>query len=82
MDLLGCFNPGAVFVYAMGAEPVLKFISSISYDQTSEPIVESNQLVGLLRERGTYAERLYGKREILVRGTGVEIVGDPIPEPF
>jgi L-ascorbate metabolism protein UlaG (beta-lactamase superfamily) len=52
-----------VYVYAMGQEPWLHFISSIRYDEDSNPIVESDRLVKTLRERGIGAERLFGSAE-------------------
>jgi hypothetical protein len=58
-----------VYVYAMGQEPWLNYISSIKYTEQSRPIVESDRLVRLCRERGITAERLFGEREILIDGT-------------
>lgn len=65
MALVDIFNPKEVYVYAMGQEPWVEFISSIKYTDDSNPIVQSNKLVGLCRERGIIAERLYGEKEIL-----------------
>lgn len=64
MDLVKCFNPSEVFVYAMGMEPWLEFISSIKYTDLSRPIVESNKLVEKCKEAGINAERLYGEKTI------------------
>jgi hypothetical protein len=52
-----------VYVYAMGQEPWLHFISSIRYDEDSNPIVESDRLVKTLQERGIAARRLFGSAE-------------------
>lgn len=52
-----------VYVYAMGQEPWLHFISSIRYDEDSNPIIESDRLVRTLRERGVSAARLFGSAE-------------------
>ena len=52
-----------LYVYAMGQEPWLHFISSIRYDEDSNPIIESNRLIETLRERGISAERLFGSAE-------------------
>jgi L-ascorbate metabolism protein UlaG (beta-lactamase superfamily) len=52
-----------VYVYAMGQEPWLDFISSIHYGPESNPIVQSDELVRLLRARGLTAERLFGCAE-------------------
>jgi L-ascorbate metabolism protein UlaG (beta-lactamase superfamily) len=82
IDLVDCFSPSSVFVYAMGSEPALRFISSIAYTQESEPIVESNLLVSKMRERGIFSERLFGKREILISNGVTKTVGDTVPEPF
>ncbi|WP_395338238.1 MBL fold metallo-hydrolase [Ningiella sp. W23] len=60
------FSPKQVFVYAMGMEPWLTYISSISYDETSGPIVESNQFIDFCASRDIGAERLNGQREFVV----------------
>ena len=65
LPLVRQFNPKAVYVYAMGAEPWLQFISSIEYTAASVPIVESDALIGACRDLGIPAERLYLRREIL-----------------
>ncbi|MCB9252924.1 MAG: MBL fold metallo-hydrolase [Flavobacteriales bacterium] len=65
MALVDIFNPKEIYVYAMGQEPWCEFISSIKYTDDSNPIVQSNKLVQLCRERGIVAERLFGEKEIL-----------------
>ncbi|KRB78914.1 MBL fold metallo-hydrolase [Noviherbaspirillum sp. Root189] len=60
------FKPSGVFVYAMGAEPWFTHITSILYNEQSPPIVESNKLIEHCRGRDVVAERLFGKREIVV----------------
>ena len=65
MSLIDIFNPKEVYVYAMGQEPWLEFISSIKYTEESNPIIQSNKLVSLCRERGIVAERLFGEKELL-----------------
>jgi L-ascorbate metabolism protein UlaG (beta-lactamase superfamily) len=64
LDLIRRLRPGQVYVYAMGQEPWLSFLTSIQYTDQSKPIVESNKLVAACREQGLTAERLYGCREI------------------
>ena len=64
MSLVDIFKPKNVFVYAMGLEPWLKFISSISYSEESRPIIESNKLVDKCKEIGIDAERLFGEKTI------------------
>ena len=53
-------------VYAMGQEPWLGHIMSLKYTEESRPITESNRLIQECLERGTYAERLFGEKEILI----------------
>jgi L-ascorbate metabolism protein UlaG (beta-lactamase superfamily) len=52
-----------VYVYAMGQEPWLKYLTSIVYTAESRPIIESDKLVATCRGRGLVAERLFGCRE-------------------
>ncbi|QJB32845.1 MBL fold metallo-hydrolase [Chitinophaga oryzae] len=65
MKLVDVFNPKEVYVYAMGMEPWLKFISSIKYTAYSNPIIESGKLIDHCLERGITAERLFGEKELL-----------------
>jgi L-ascorbate metabolism protein UlaG (beta-lactamase superfamily) len=65
MALVDIFRPREVYVYAMGQEPWLEFISSIKYTDDSNPIVQSNKLVQLCKEKGLVAERLFGEKELL-----------------
>jgi L-ascorbate metabolism protein UlaG (beta-lactamase superfamily) len=66
MQIVDCFNCKEVYVYAMGQEPWLNYIMSIKYTAESRPIVESNKLIQICRERGIIAERLFGEEEILI----------------
>jgi L-ascorbate metabolism protein UlaG (beta-lactamase superfamily) len=65
MSLIDIFKPREAYVYAMGQEPWVEFISSIKYTDESNPIVQSNKLVALCTEQGIIAERLYGEKELL-----------------
>jgi L-ascorbate metabolism protein UlaG (beta-lactamase superfamily) len=65
MALIDIFSPREVYVYAMGQEPWLEFISSIKYNENSNPIVQSNKLIAECVKRGIIAERLFGEKEIL-----------------
>jgi len=65
MSLINIFHPKEAYVYAMGMEPWLKFISSVRYTDTSNPIVQSDKLVAACLEKGVIAERLYGEKELL-----------------
>jgi L-ascorbate metabolism protein UlaG (beta-lactamase superfamily) len=65
LSLVDIFQPKELYVYAMGQEPWLEFISSIKYTEESNPIIQSDKLVKICRERGMIAERLYGEKELL-----------------
>lgn len=66
MHIINTFNCREAYVYAMGQEPWLNYIMSIKYTEQSRPIVESNRLIEVCRERGVVAERLFGEKEILL----------------
>jgi hypothetical protein len=51
-----------MYVYAMGQEPLLAYISSFRYNPESNPFLESNKYLTNAAEE----ERLYGEREILL----------------
>ncbi|RBL90279.1 MBL fold metallo-hydrolase [Chitinophaga flava] len=65
LHLIETFHPKEAYVYAMGMEPWLKFISSIKYTDESNPIIQSNMLVEECGKRGIIAERLFGEKELL-----------------
>lgn len=71
--MIDVFNPKNVFVYAMGMEPWLKYISSIKYTDESKPIVESNKLLEYCSERGMDPERLFGEKIIEYRAEAVAV---------
>lgn len=62
--LIDVFNPMQVFVYAMGMEPWLKYISSIQYTSESIPIVESNKFMEYCKTKDITPERLFGEKVI------------------
>jgi L-ascorbate metabolism protein UlaG (beta-lactamase superfamily) len=68
VHLIQRFNPKSVYVYAMGQEPWLGYVSSIVYTKNSKPIVESDRLVRECRSRGIAAERLYGAKTLTAKG--------------
>jgi L-ascorbate metabolism protein UlaG (beta-lactamase superfamily) len=67
IDIIDKLNPRAVYVYAMGQEPWLTYLTSIQYTDESRPIIESNKLVEGCRSRGIISERLYGHKEIFLQ---------------
>jgi L-ascorbate metabolism protein UlaG (beta-lactamase superfamily) len=65
MSLVDIFHPKEVYVYAMGQEPWIEFISSVKYTDESNPIIQSDRLVKECTNKGIVAERLYGEKELL-----------------
>lgn len=66
MKLVSQLNAKQVYIYAMGQEPWLTFLTSIQYTEQSRPIVESNRVVADCRSRGLTSERLFGHKEIIL----------------
>lgn len=71
MKIVRSLNPENVFIYAMGLEPWLGYISSISYTDESKPIVESDKLIDECGKIGIGAEKLYLKKQWVL---------EPIPD--
>ena len=53
-----------VFVYAMGMEPWMQYITSIDPSEDTPPMVNSTAFVKTLNEQGIPALRLYGQYEL------------------
>src|SRR6266850_1186736 len=64
IDMIDKLKPKDIYVYAMGQEPWLSYLTSIKYTDQSRPITESNKLVSECQKRGMQAERLFGHKEI------------------
>ena len=64
MKIVDLFGPSQVYVYAMGQEAWLRHVMNVVYTPDARPIVESDRLVSICRDRGLTAERLYLKKEI------------------
>jgi hypothetical protein len=74
-SIIEMFQCKEVYVYAMGQEPWLNYITSIIYTAESRPIVESDKLLNWSHERGIIAERLFGEREILIEHAPLAVAG-------
>jgi len=61
VEEFGCTN---VYVYAMGQEPWMRFVTGLQYTPQSKQIVESDKFVERCRGTGLSAERLHGCRTI------------------
>jgi L-ascorbate metabolism protein UlaG (beta-lactamase superfamily) len=66
IDVVNKLKPRQVYVYAMGQEPWLTFLTSLHYTKESPPIVESDMLVKDCSGRGITGERLYCRKEIFL----------------
>ncbi|HSN97592.1 MAG TPA: MBL fold metallo-hydrolase [Candidatus Nanopelagicales bacterium] len=64
MAIVQRFRPGQVYLYAMGLEPWLSFLTTIQYTESSPAMVDARRLVDECRRLGITAERLYGKKEL------------------
>jgi L-ascorbate metabolism protein UlaG (beta-lactamase superfamily) len=81
-SIVELFNCKQVYVYAMGQEPWLNYITSIKYTPESRPIVESDKLLKWSHERGITAERLFWEKEILIEESpldAADAIGELIP---
>jgi len=64
MEIVNALHCRQAYVYAMGQEPWLHYLTSIHYTDQSKPIIESNKLVEACRSKNILSERLYGSKEI------------------
>ena len=64
IDLVNQFNCKQAYVYAMGQEPWLNYVTTVKYYPDSKPILESDKFVEECKKRGIKSERLFGKKEI------------------
>jgi L-ascorbate metabolism protein UlaG (beta-lactamase superfamily) len=62
--LIQAFECSKIYIYAMGQEPWLGYITNIVYDEKAKPIVESNKLISKGIDNHKTIERLFAKKEI------------------
>jgi L-ascorbate metabolism protein UlaG (beta-lactamase superfamily) len=60
---LGCTE---VYVYAMGAEPWLQFVTSIDPSEDTVPATNARQLVEACQQMGIKALRLFGRADVTI----------------
>ena len=53
-----------MFVYAMGAEPWLTYLTSIVYSEDLPQFKEARSFESAVRAQGNHAEVLLGKRDV------------------
>jgi thioester reductase-like protein len=64
--LVNQLQPQQAYVYAMGQEPWLTFITSITYTHDSKPIVESDRFIAHCQQAGIRSQRLFGQAELFL----------------
>ncbi|MFY9622107.1 MAG: MBL fold metallo-hydrolase [Pyrinomonadaceae bacterium] len=79
MDIVTQLNAKQVYIYAMGMEPWLTFLTSIQYTEQSRPIVESDKVVAECKSRGIISERLFGQKEIILQSVPTSVGGTSFP---
>lgn len=65
IDIVNRFNIKEAYVYAMGMEPWVKFLSANIYTDECDAIVQSNMLLEKCKEKGLITERLFGEKIIM-----------------
>lgn len=78
IKLVSQFNPQQVYVYAMGQEPWLTYITSINYTEESRPILESNKVIETCRSRHILSERLLGRKEIILSESYIRLAATEV----
>jgi len=66
IDLVERLKPQQVYVYAMGQEPWLSFLTSINYTEESPQIIESDKLIEDCNRRGLISKRLLYHKEMIM----------------
>jgi L-ascorbate metabolism protein UlaG (beta-lactamase superfamily) len=66
IKIVNQLKPKQVYVYAMGQEPWLTFLTSLRYTEESPQIIESNKLIEECRSRDIIAERLFCRKELFL----------------
>ena len=67
-------KPDTVYVYAMGLEPWLPFMTTLEYTEQSKQLQEAKKLVEECNRRGIASEILYGHKEIFLSPVEEEAV--------
>lgn len=58
------FGCRTAYVYAMGQEPWMRFVTGLEYTPQSKQLIESDKFVAMCRDRGLAADRLHGCRTL------------------
>jgi L-ascorbate metabolism protein UlaG (beta-lactamase superfamily) len=66
--MIARLKPQYVYIYAMGREPWLSYITSLDYSGDSKPILEARWLVDHCKQLGLAVEDLFCKKEMHFEG--------------
>lgn len=70
LGMVDALRPARTFVYAMGLEPWLDYITSIRFEADARPLAESKQFIETCVARGLAAECLHGYKELTLEAGG------------
>lgn len=75
--ILAAVQADRLYIYAMGMEPWFEHLLGLAYDEDAVQLRESSQLLTVAREAGfKAAERLFGKREIILPATSEDATSE------
>jgi len=78
--ILAAVEAQRIYIYAMGMEPWFEHLLGLAYSEDAEQLSQSSHLLNVAREAGfKAADRLFGKREIILPATD-EYDDQTIPE--
>jgi L-ascorbate metabolism protein UlaG (beta-lactamase superfamily) len=64
IEVVKSLGSQTVYVYAMGAEPWLQYVTSIDPSEDTVPAVNARQLVAACQALGLHSERLFGSADV------------------
>jgi len=59
-------KPKIVYIYALGLEPWFKYFMGLEYEEDSKQLLESNKMIDACRDIGIEAERMFGRKVVLL----------------
>jgi L-ascorbate metabolism protein UlaG (beta-lactamase superfamily) len=65
MSMIDIFNPRAVYLYAMGAEPWLNYFMALQHGHNENANEATHQVIESCSQRGIRAEKLFACKELL-----------------
>lgn len=65
--MVSAFEPAQVFIYALGLEPWYGYFMGLDYQENSEQLIQSSQMVKHCQEIGVPVERLQGKHTLVLQ---------------